>query len=117
MANIIIAIITIIPTIATLIVSSVTNSKVKKQEDIINRINNLDKKLGERIDLLEFDDLQRYIISQTSKIEKGYIADEEEKKMLLKAYDRYHNPKSEGGLGGDTFVESKVERLISEGLL
>lgn len=37
--------------------------------------------------------------------------------MLLKAYDRYHNPKNEGGLGGNSFVESKVERLIEKGLL
>lgn len=37
--------------------------------------------------------------------------------MLLKAYDRYHKPKSEGGLGGNTFVEAKVERLIEKGLL
>lgn len=95
-----VAIITIIPTLATLIISTITNKRVKKQDDI-----------KEEIKQLKLDNCKNYLVQAIAKVESGQNLTPVEKERYFENYDTYVK------LGGNSYIHSETERLKEEGRL
>ena len=72
------AIIAIIPSIATLIITSITNRRVRKQDEIISRIEKVELANG-----------KNYLVQALAKIEMGQELTPVEKERFWENYDRY----------------------------
>lgn len=95
-----VAIITIIPTLATLIISTITNKRVKKQDDI-----------KEEIKQIQLDNCKNYLVQAIAKVESGQDLSPVEKERYFENYDTYVK------LGGNSYIHSETERLKKEGKL
>lgn len=95
-----VAIITIIPTLATLIISTITNKRVKKQDDI-----------KEEIKQIQLDNCKNYLVQAIAKVESGQDLSPVEKERYWENYDTYVK------LGGNSYIHSETERLKKEGKL
>jgi Fe2+ transport system protein B len=101
--GIIIAIITIIPSITTLIVSSVTNHKVKKQNDFREEIKSELKKLDAKIDDNRKKVLRNILVNDYSELIKG------KKKTKEQIQDVEDNVAEYKQLGGDSYIDDLHE--------
>jgi hypothetical protein len=101
--GIIIAIITIIPSITTLIVSSVTNHKVKKQNDFREEIKKELKKLDTKIDENRKKVLRNILVNDYSELIKGKKKTKEQIQDISDNFEEYKN------LGGDSYVDDLHE--------
>ena len=95
-----VAIITIIPTLATLIISTITNKRVKKQDDI-----------KEEIKQIQLDNCKNYLVQAIAKVESGQDLSPVEKERYFENYDTYVK------LGGNSYIHSETERLKEGGRL
>lgn len=95
-----VAIITIIPTLATLIISTITNKRVKKQDDI-----------KEEIKQIQLDNCKNYLVQAIAKVESGQDLSPVEKERYWENYDTYVK------LGGNSYIHSETERLKEGGRL
>ena len=95
-----VAIITIIPTLATLIISTITNKRVKKQDD-----------LKEEIKQIQLDNCKNYLVQAIAKVESGQDLSSVEKERYFENYDTYVK------LGGNSYIHSETERLKERGRL
>lgn len=95
-----VAIITIIPTLATLIISTITNKRVKKQDD-----------LKEEIKQIQLDNCKNYLVQAIAKVESGQDLSPVEKERYWENYDTYVK------LGGNSYIHSETERLKEGGRL
>lgn len=95
-----VAIITIIPTLATLIISTITNKRVKKQDD-----------LKEEIKQIQLDNCKNYLVQAIAKVESGQDLSPVEKERYFENYDTYVK------LGGNSYIHSETERLKEGGRL
>lgn len=104
MVEIIVAMVTGIPAIITLIVTTNTNKRVKKQEDLrteyIGLFNNI-----------QLDNCKNYLVQAIAKVESGQNLTPVEKERYWENYDTYVK------LGGNSYIHSKTERLEKEGKL
>ena len=101
--GIIIAIITIIPSVTTLIVSSVTNHKVKKQNDFREEIKNELKKLDTKIDDNRKKVLRNILVNDYSELIKGR---KKTKEQIQDVEDNFAEYKQ---LGGDSYIDDLHE--------
>jgi hypothetical protein len=101
--GIIIAIITIIPSITTLIVSSVTNHKVKKQNDFREEIKSELKKLDAKIDDNRKKVLRNILVNDYSELIKGK---KKTKEQIQDVEDNFAEYKQ---LGGDSYIDDLHE--------
>lgn len=95
-----VAIITIIPTLATLIITTITNKRVKKQDDI-----------KEEIKQIQLDNCKNYLVQAIAKVESGQDLSPVEKERYFENYDTYVK------LGGNSYIHSETERLKEGGRL
>ena len=95
-----VAIITIIPTLATLIISTITNKRVKKQDNI-----------KEEIKQIQLDNCKNYLVQAIAKVESGQDLSPVEKERYWENYDTYVK------LGGNSYIHSETERLKEGGRL
>ena len=95
-----VAIITIIPTLATLIISTITNKRVKKQDDI-----------KEEIKQIQLDNCKNYLVQAIAKVESGQELSPVERERYWENYDTYVK------LGGNSYIHSETERLKKGGKL
>ena len=95
-----VAIITIIPTLATLIISTITNKRVKKQDDI-----------KEEIKQIQLDNCKNYLVQAIAKVESGQDLSPVEKERYFENYDTYVK------LGGNSYIHTETERLKEGGRL
>ena len=95
-----VAIITIIPTLATLIISTITNKRVKKQDD-----------LKEEIKQIQLDNCKNYLVQAIAKVESGQDLSPVEKERYFENYDTYVK------LGGNSYIHTETERLKEGGRL
>lgn len=101
--GIIIAIITIIPSVTTLIVSSVTNHKVKKQNDFREEIKSELKKLDTKIDDNRKKVLRNILVNDYSELIKGK---KKTKEQIQDVEDNFAEYKQ---LGGDSYIDDLHE--------
>lgn len=106
-----VAIITIIPTLATLIISTITNKKVKKQDDIKKDIKQIQNNIKEEINQLQLDNCKNYLVQAIAKVESGQDLSPVEKERYFENYDTYVK------LGGNSYIHSETERLKERGRL
>lgn len=107
MKEIIIAIITILPTMATLIVTTIVNSKVKKQNDLRQEMTNCQNQINDKLDRLEnkINDnrkkaLRNILVNEYTDLIKGKKKTKEQLQNISDMYEEYHEE-----LKGDTYVE------------
>lgn len=108
--GIIIAIITIIPSITTLVVSSVTNHKVKKQNDLREEMTKYQKdieeqikNLGSKIDNNRKKVLRNILVNAYSELIKGKKKTKEQIQDIEDNFAEYKQ------LGGDSYIDDLHE--------
>lgn len=108
--GIIIAIITIIPSITTLVVSSVTNHKVKKQNDLREEVTKYQKdieeqlkNLGSKIDNNRKKVLRNILVNAYSELIKGKKKTKEQIQDIEDNFAEYKQ------LGGDSYIDDLHE--------
>lgn len=101
--GIIIAIITIIPSVTTLIVSSVTNHKVKKQNDFREEIKSELKNLDSKIDENRKKVLRNILVNDYSELIKGKKKTKEQIQDIEDNFAEYKQ------LGGDSYIDDLHE--------
>ena len=100
MKEIIIAIITILPTMATLIVTTIINSKVKRQNEFQENIDKRFDKLEFKINDNRKKALRNILVNEYTDLIKGKKKTKEQLQNISDMYEEYHDE-----LKGDTYVE------------
>lgn len=67
------------------------------------------KSINDRLDTVDLESCKNYLVSELTKIEQGGWWDEIEKERFYEQYEHYQK------LGGNTYIQQKVERLQKEG--
>ena len=99
MKEIIIAIITILPTMATLIVTTIVNSKVKKQNQFQADINNRFDKLEAKINDNRKKALRNILVNDYTDLIKGKKKSKEQLQNVADMFEEYKS------LGGDSYID------------
>mgnify|MGYP003293819207 CR=1 FL=1 len=107
MKEIIIALITILPTMATLIVTTIVNSKVKKQNDLRQEMTDCQNQIKDKLDKLENKinenrkkALRNILVNDYTDLIKGKKKTKEQLQNIADMYEEYHDE-----LDGDSYVE------------
>lgn len=100
MKEIIIAIITILPTMATLVVTTIVNSKVKKQNQFQQNIDKRFDRLEAKINDNRKKALRNILVNDYTDLIKGKKKSKEQLQNISDMYEEYHEE-----LKGDTYVE------------
>lgn len=98
------------------------SNKTKKQSEILEEVHKeitqmkqysdkKDKEMNEKIDSIALASCKASLISLMSKIENGYIATDEEKRILHETYEYYTNH------NGNSYVHSMYDRLNRQNLI
>lgn len=58
---------------------------------------------------------KNYLVMTLARIERGEYLSEAEIERLVEQYDHYITKKEDGGLGGNSYVKAKYEKLKEEG--
>ena len=98
MNGIIIALIGIVPSLLTLIVSSITNSKVKKQQNFENEIKSELKNLDNKIDDNRKKELRSQLVDEYTHLINGEKYSKEKLQDIADNYQEYLE------LGGNSYV-------------
>ena len=106
--EIIVAIITIIPTLATLVVTTLTNKRVKKQDELRQELRT--EYLG-LIDKIQLDNCKNFLVQTLAKVERGGGLSPTELQRYWENYDIYTS------LGGNSYIHESTEKLKKEGKL
>ena len=109
--TIIVAIITVVGTIANTLISKKTNKKIENINDINNKLDFMRKESKE--DMLEhtIDADKTYLINFLSDLENGVPKTEVQIKRTYEIYERYVKN------GGNSYVHDKWEEVKKLGLL
>lgn len=106
MKEIIIALISIIPGMATLIVGLVTNKKVKKQDKMRDEIKDLRVEMNGKLDKLDkkVDDnrkkeLRTILVNEYTALINGRKRSKEQKQDISDMFEEYKS------LGGDSYID------------
>ena len=106
MKEIIIALISIIPGMATLIVGLITNKKVKKQDKMRSEIKDLRAEMNGKLDKLDrkVDDnrkkaLRNILVNEYTALINGRKRSKEQKQDISDMFEEYKS------LGGDSYVD------------
>lgn len=73
---------------------------------------NLDKKLAtlqERVDEVDMGTCKNFLVARLAEVEKGNHLDEIERERFWEQYEHYHK------IGGNSYIQRKVEELKAEG--
>ena len=91
------------------IIQSNSNSKI---DQLRQESKDGDKRLEQKIDKVNMEDLKRFLITEMSKIKQGaFTPTENEKRVLSEAKDDYNK------LGGDSYVDDMYDELKKAGLI
>lgn len=91
----IIALIPCIPSLITIIITAVTNNKVKKQEKITEQIQKLDKKTDNN----RMKTLRNILVNEYTELTEGKRKSKEQLQDIAEMFEEYKS------LGGDTYVD------------
>ena len=91
------------------IIQSNSNSKI---DQLRQESKDGDKRLEQKIDKVNMEDLKRFLITEMSKIKQGaFVPTENEKRTLAEAKDQYNKA------GGDSYVDDMYDELKKTGLI
>lgn len=109
--TIIVAIITVVGTIANTLISKKTNKKIENINDINNKLDFMRKESKEDMLKHTVDADKTYLINFLSDLENGVPKTEIQIKRTYEIYERYVNN------GGNSYVHDKWEEVKKLGLL
>ncbi|MEF2836072.1 MAG: hypothetical protein U0O41_08390 [Clostridia bacterium] len=109
--TIIVAIITVVGTIANTLISKKTNKKIENINDINNKLDFMRKESKEDMLKHTVDADKTYLINFLSDLENGVPKTEVQIKRTYEIYERYVNN------GGNSYVHDKWEEVKKLGLL
>lgn len=92
---ILVALIPCIPSIITIIITAITNHKVKKQATVTEQIQKLDQK----IDNNRMKTLRNILVNEYTELTKGKKKTKEQLQDISEMFEEYKQ------LGGDTYVD------------
>ena len=72
--------------------------------------------INKKIDTVDMNATKNFLVRCIADIDKNGI-DDVTKVRFYEQYEHYIKPKKEGGLGGNSYIKSEVERLKKEGKL
>ena len=72
--------------------------------------------INKKIDIVDMNATKNFLVRCIADIDKNGI-DDVTKVRFYEQYEHYIKPKNEGGLGGNSYIKSEVERLKKEGKL
>lgn len=98
--EIVLALISTIPALATLIVSIINNKRISNFDNLKNSL--------EKYELTQD---KRFLVSEMSDIKQGVEKNEQQKALIHEAFDEYKE------LGGNSYVESMHGDLVRAGKL
>lgn len=92
---IIVALIGIVPSVLTLIVTTIINKKVKRQNDLreeMNKsLNDLRKDFRIKTNTMELRSIKRFLVNEFTEIENGIEKNEEQKAIIHESFKIYEN--------------------------
>lgn len=106
-ATVLVAVITILPSLINIIFGILNTKKANKITDIKDEM----KLIKEEIQNFRVDEIRRYLVDQLNDIENDIVKSEEQKKEIYKAYDYYVQH------GGNSYIHTKFDRLVKENKL
>ena len=120
---VLIALIGIIPSLLTLIISLINNkntnknNKLKKELNLkIDKINyNFNKNIEDIHEIIvdtRIDNLRRFLVTQLTEILNGVIKNDEQKSLIHESYDIYKNK-----YGKNSYVHSLYKKCIEKDLI
>lgn len=75
------------------------------------------KPINDKIDKVDMNATKNFLVARISEIKSGSELDDISKERFIEQYDHYIKPKSEGGLGGNSYIKLEVDKLKAEGKL
>lgn len=82
--------------------------------DLNNKIDNLQKTVDEKLDAVDKNATMNYLVRCMNDLDKGIKLDGVTKVRFIEQYNHYITPKSEGGLGGNSYIKEEYERLKTD---
>lgn len=79
--------------------------------DLNNKIDNLQKTVDSKLDAVDKNATMNYLVRCMNDLDKGIKLDGVTKVRFIEQYSHYITPKSEGGLGGNSYIKEEYERL------
>lgn len=73
--------------------------------------------MTERIERVDRQQTKNYLVRSLADIERGIKLSDTELERLSEQYDHYCKKAEEGGLGGNSYIKEKYEKLQQEGLI
>lgn len=111
-------IVTIIGTAGVIIqsmISNNTNKKIKSNEarekEINNKLTAMEKRLTDKIEDTKLNSNKRFLVDFMRRCEKGEQFSDEEIQYAFEAKEEYNR------LGGNSYVDTKWNKLIEKGIL
>lgn len=74
------------------------------------------KPIDKKIDTVDLNATKNFLVRCIADIDRHGI-DDVTRLRFYEQYEHYSKPKSEGGLGGNSYIKDEVERLKKEGKL
>lgn len=115
MTEIIVAIIGVIGIICQSLISNNTNKKIKSNEEREREINSklsaMEDRLVKKIEDTKLNSNKRFLVDFMCRCEKGEQFSDEEIQYAFEAKEEYNR------LGGNSYVDTKWEKLIEKGIL
>jgi uncharacterized protein YeeX (DUF496 family) len=93
---------------ATLIVATITNAKVKKQTDLRQEMKDCEERVHQETKEIKLDNCKNYLVQAIVKAEATGLAPIE-KERYWENYDLYCKN------GGNSYIHTETERLKKEG--
>ena len=113
--GIIVAVIGGISLIIQSLISANTNKKIKSNEarekDIDDKLSAMEKRLTNKIEDTKLNSNKRFLVDFMRRCEKGEQFSDEEIQYAFEAKEEYNR------LGGDSYVDTKWDKLIEKGIL
>lgn len=115
MIEITVAVIGAIGVVIQSLISARTSSKIKSNEerekDIDNKLTAMEKRLTDKIEDTKLNSNKRFLVDFMHRCEKGEKFSDEEIRYAFEAKEEYNR------LGGDSYVDTKWDKLIEKGIL
>jgi len=115
MTEIIVAVIGVIGLIAQSLISANTGKKIKSNEarekEIDNKLSAMERRLTDKIEDTKLNSNKRFLVDFMRRCEKGEQFSDEEIKYAFEAKKEYNR------LGGNSYVDTKWDKLIEKEIL
>ena len=115
MIEITVALIGAVEIIIQSLISANTNKKIKSNEarekDIDDKLSAMEKRLTNKIEDTKLNSNKRFLVDFMRRCEKGEQFSDEEIRYAFEAKEEYNR------LGGNSYVDTKWDKLIEKGIL